>query len=128
MRHSNKVADAPRPFAPLLRSKLEPYRELIRNLRRKGLSYRQIAAHLQQHYGVYAAISTIHSFVKVRSKHRKREQYEMLPPEHEMTITPSEDPIARLKSRPARTATAGRPFHYDGGPLEPAPQETRYGR
>lgn len=50
----------------------------------------------------------------------------MLPPEYESPITSCEDPITRLKSKPAHTATAGRPFHYDGGPLEPAPQEASH--
>ncbi len=61
------------------RSKLEPHRELIRELRRKGRTYREVAQLLQERLGLYVAPSTLHSFVKVRAKHRKRTQFELPP-------------------------------------------------
>ena len=54
------------------RSKLEPHRELIRELRRKGRTYREVARLFEEQLGLHASLSTLHSFVKVRAKHRKR--------------------------------------------------------
>src|SRR5260370_21919958 len=53
------------------RSKLETHRELIRQLRRKGCTYRDIVRILRERIGLHVAVSTIHSFVKVRARHRK---------------------------------------------------------
>ena len=57
------------------RSKLETHRELIRQLRRKGCTYRDIVRILHERVGLDVAVSTIHSFIKVRAKHRKQVQY-----------------------------------------------------
>ena len=48
------------------RSKLEPHRELIRELRRRGHTYREVARLFHERLGLYVAPSTLHSFVKVR--------------------------------------------------------------
>jgi hypothetical protein len=61
------------------RSKLEPHRELIRELRRKGRTYREVARLFHERLGLHVALSTLHSFVKVRAKHRKRTQFELPP-------------------------------------------------
>lgn len=53
------------------KSKLEPYVELIRTLRRKRWTYRHIAAALKNDFGVHAAPSSIHNFVKVRVRKSK---------------------------------------------------------
>lgn len=87
------------------RSKLETHRELIRQLRRKGCTYRDIARILHERVGIDVAISTIHSFVKVRAKHRKQVQYELPPLESESKpITLSSDDvasrIAALRAKP----------------------------
>jgi hypothetical protein len=52
------------------RSKLEPYREFIRELRLKRWSYREIAAMFEQRLKLEVAPSTLHNFVKVRAKQR----------------------------------------------------------
>src|SRR5579864_780770 len=52
------------------RSKLEPYRELIRELRLKRWSYREIAALFEEKLTLEVAPSTLHNFVKVRAKQR----------------------------------------------------------
>ncbi len=52
------------------RSKLEPYRELIRELRSKRWSYREIAALFEEKLKLEVAPSTLHNFVKVRAKQR----------------------------------------------------------
>jgi hypothetical protein len=91
------------------RSKLEPHRELIRELRRKGRTYREVARLFFERLGIYVAPSTLHSFVKVRAKHRKRTQFELPPLELATAHSPAFDPVAALrvrsaapKSKPAR--------------------------
>src|ERR1700738_5220337 len=69
-------ADLP-PKPP--RSKLEPHRELIRELRPKGRTYREVARLFHERLGLYVAPSTLHSFVKIRAKHHKRTQFELPP-------------------------------------------------
>jgi len=59
------------------RSKLEPHRELIRELRRKGCTYREISRLFAERLGLRVAPSTLHSFVKVRARHRKQVQFEL---------------------------------------------------
>jgi hypothetical protein len=61
------------------RSKLEPHRELIRELRRKGRTYREVARLFEERVGFHVAPSTLHSFVKVRARHRKQVQFELPP-------------------------------------------------
>jgi len=82
------------------RSKLEPHRELIRELRRSGRTYREVARLFSDRLGFHVAPSTLHSFVKVRARHRKQVQFE-LPPSvqaaHE--IEPS-GRVAALKAKP----------------------------
>ena len=95
-------ADLP-PKPP--RSKLEPHRDLIRELRRKGQTYRDVARLFQEWLGLYVAPSTLHSLVKVRAKHRKRSQFE-LPPMELIAIeaSPVLDRVEALKDRTACSA------------------------
>jgi hypothetical protein len=100
------------------RSKLEPHRELIRELRRKGRTYREVAHLFDEHLGLHVALSTLHSFVKVRAKHRKRTQFE-LPP---MGLVPADSPVlervAALKAKPAvREAKRARFVFRENEPL-----------
>lgn len=81
------------------RSKLEPHRELIRELRRKGRTYREISSLISARLGFYAAPSTIHSFVKVRALHKKNSRFE-LPPAESSGIPAVPDAIAALKAKP----------------------------
>jgi hypothetical protein len=82
------------------RSKLEPHRELIRKLRRKGRTYREVAQLFNERLGLYVAPSTLHSFVKVRAKHHKRAQFELPPLESVAAHSSAVDPIAALKAKP----------------------------
>jgi len=82
------------------RSKLEPHRELIRELRRKGITYREVARLFNDLFGLYVAPSTLHSFVKVRAKHRKRTQFELPPSESAATNLPALERVAALKAKP----------------------------
>ena len=74
------------------RSKLEIHRELIRQLRRKGCTYRDIVRILHERVGLDVAVSTIHSFVKVRAKHRKQVQYELPPLEPQSSVSTASIP------------------------------------
>jgi hypothetical protein len=69
-----ELADLP-PKSP--RSKLEPHRELIRELRRRGRTYREVSRLFAERLGLQVAPSTLHSFVKVRARHRKQMQFEL---------------------------------------------------
>jgi hypothetical protein len=91
-------ADLP-PKPP--RSKLEPHRDLIRELRRKGQTYRDVARLFQERLGLYVAPSTLFSFVKVRAKHRKRSQFELPPLEAPTADSSALQRVAALKAKPA---------------------------
>ena len=81
------------------RSKLEPHRELIRELRRKGRTYREVSKLFSERLGIYVAPSTLHSFVKVRAKHRKREHFELPPSETPGSSSTVLAPIAAHKAK-----------------------------
>jgi len=101
------------------RSKLETHRELIRQLRRKGCTYRDIVRILHERVGIDVAVSTIHSFIKVRAKHRKQVQYELPPVEPQSSVsTPmsSDDVtsrIAALKGKPIVEKPKSKHFHFE---------------
>jgi hypothetical protein len=109
-----QIADS-QPSKPP-RSKLEFHREFIRKMRRKGLTYRELARVLRDQLGVPVAPSTIHSFIKVRAKHRKLTQFELPSPESEETAKAASDSIsgriAALKCKPVATATPKRRFSF----------------
>jgi hypothetical protein len=67
---------------PAFQSKLEPYREFIRECRAKRWSYLRITTALWKDYGLSVAPSTIFSFVKVRAKRRRL--YTLPPPSDEL--------------------------------------------
>lgn len=100
------------------RSKLETHRELIRQMRRKGCTYRDIVRILRERVGLDVAVSTIHSFVKVRAKHRKQVQYELPPLKHEspsIRVSPDEvaSRIAALRARPIEQKAKPKHFHFE---------------
>ena len=53
-------------------SKLLPFKEIIREARRKHISYRKIAEILKENYGIKCTYNSVFSFVKARSKKRKK--------------------------------------------------------
>src|SRR6266404_2769635 len=101
------------------RSKLETHRELIRQLRRKGCTYRDIVRILHERVGLDVAVSTIHSFIKVRAKHRKQVQYELPPLEPESSVNTRMSPddvasrIAALKAKPVEQKAKPKHFHFE---------------
>ena len=54
------------------RSKLEPYAELIHELRRRGRSYHEIAGILADRCGVSVGVHTVYNFVRVRTAAAKK--------------------------------------------------------
>jgi hypothetical protein len=94
------------------RSKLEPHRELIRELRRKGRTYREVARLFHERLGLYVAPSTLHSFVKVRAKHRKRTQFELPALELSSALSPALDRVAALRAKPAAPKTKSARFVF----------------
>jgi hypothetical protein len=70
------------------RSKLEPHLEVIRELRRKGRTYQEIAQFFGEHLNMTVAASTIHAFVQVRARRRtRRPEIELPPPSTEPAET-----------------------------------------
>lgn len=106
------------------RSKLEPYAELIRELRKRGRSYREIATILAERCGVTVGIHTVYNFVQVRSKAKgktstgERERAATssnVPPASSPASSDVDIRIQALKQRTtaARTPGAEKVFHYD---------------
>jgi hypothetical protein len=121
------------------RSCLAPYGELIDELRRRGLPYREIARLLAEKCQINVVWTTIIRFVHLRSKTRKTatvhdgewcDKAVWTNPNDRGKLTrklpsaqqcPSDDDvrqrIAALKARPAQPKTHADVFHYD--PDEP---------
>src|SRR5580700_10476039 len=55
------------------RSRLEPYREFIQELRRRGRTYRDIAKILAEKCAVQVTGSGVHDFVRTRSRAKARQ-------------------------------------------------------
>jgi IS30 family transposase len=81
----------PRPAT----SKLEPYAELIRTLRQRRWTFTEIAEVLRARFQMNVAPSTIHNFLKVRS--RRKTVSEPLSP---TPIRQSESPAPTSPKRP----------------------------
>ena len=68
MNHDDKITAFLAPAdAKAARSKLEPYSDLIRQLRQRRWTYDQIAQALRDNFGLCAHRTTIHAFVKARA-------------------------------------------------------------
>ena len=125
------------------RSRLEPYGRLIDELLRRGWTYRGIAGILAEKCQLQVSISTIHDFVRLRSR-SKRSPSKRRAPEpsqkmkastaraegktaEEQEIPPVDEVqqrIAALKQRPAPAQTGPKQFHYDlSEPLRLRPTE-----
>ena len=112
------------------RSKLEPYAALIRALRARGRSYREIVTILRERCGVRVALHTVYHFVRARAPKNGASRVPRRPPSAPVRRAseagPSSSPsspdgsedvrkrIAALKQR-APAAAAGEPkvFEYD---------------
>jgi hypothetical protein len=116
------------------RSRLEPYREFIEELRRRGRTYVDIAGILAEKCQVQVTASGVHDFVRTRSRMKRRsiKQAASDPPKSVPTSTgagredssqkPSGDDevrrrIAALKARKPVAAAEPNGFQFD--PTEP---------
>lgn len=109
------------------RSKLEPYAALIRALRARGRSYREIVTILRERCGVHVATHTVFHFVRVRAQRnggprpRRRPPPEGVrrsaqngPPSPASAVGPDEV-WARIVAAKRRTPASAEPkaFAYD---------------
>jgi hypothetical protein len=115
------------------RSRLEPYGELIDGLRRRQRTYRDIVEILAEKCQLRVSISTLHDFLRARSRRNKNFARRMaadapvanlIPPGavgRESVQKPSEDEvrqrIAAFKARKPVTTRSRDDFHFD--PNEP---------
>lgn len=76
------------------RSKLEPHLEVIRELRRRGRTYQEIAQFFAEHLNLTVAASTIHYFVRLRARRRQKPQPIELPPPEMASTAPAADDVA----------------------------------
>ncbi len=119
---SLRRGNAAKPF----QSQLVPHLPLIEELRARRVPYSKIAAELNTHAGIKVAASTIHAFVKSRS--RKRDVYTILPAltaSLPAPVSPTSanlrDPVERLKTTAAQSAPANDEtwsFYDPARPLE----------
>jgi hypothetical protein len=114
---------------PRRRSKLEPYVALIRALRARGRSYREIVTILREHCGLRVAVHTVFHFVRAQEQKKgARRRQRRQPPEPVRSasgagVSPSplspdapEDVwtrIAAVKQRASASAAEPKAFAYD---------------
>lgn len=116
------------------RSRLEPYRELIEELRRRGRTFVDIAGILAEKCEVQVTASGVHDFVRTRSRMKRRPTKRITPdpPKYAPASTgaglvdsgqkpPADDEVRRriaaLKARKPAAASEPNAFEYD--PTEP---------
>jgi hypothetical protein len=102
---------------------LDEYRELICEMRRRGLTYREIAAVLAERFQVKADLGVIHDVLRGSVRRRKpppprpRAKAEAAPAAAQVRPAPQPDaPAARVipAARPPVRKEAGKPvFEYD---------------
>lgn len=112
------ILDSLPPKVP--RSKLEPYAELIGELRKRGRSYQEIAGILKDRCGLSVGTHTVYNFVQVRSRAKGKasaSSREKKVRSGDAPKAPDEvaERIRALKQKPAIAAPPGaeKVFHYD---------------
>jgi hypothetical protein len=124
------------------RSRLGPYRDLIRELRRLNRTYREILQILSDRCQIRVSISTLHDFMRIQrridsqlKKRRSKEQISLaLDEKPQRPVCLNEDisaledvqqRIATLKQRTTPTKTAAPRFSYDPSqPLHLPPKKS----
>jgi hypothetical protein len=123
---------------PEPRSCLDPFRELIDELHRRGRTYREISSILAGRCEIFVSASTVYRFLHRRSRNKSQSRKSGISPVPKMkkgnhpadtegkvsiiseteTITDEiQKRISALKLRPALDQTKSQLFHYD--PNEP---------
>jgi hypothetical protein len=123
------------------RSKLEPYATLIRALRARGRSYREIATIIRERCGLRVAVHTVYHFVRARAQKNGTRPAARRPPSEPVRASsaagPSPSPsssdqqedvrarIAAIKQRAPAPAPEPKAFEYDETePLQLIPDDT----
>jgi hypothetical protein len=123
------------------RSKLEPYAALIRALRARGRSYREIVTILRERCGLRVAMHTVYHFVRARAQkegaRRSPRRLPSAPVRRVSEVAPLSPPlstdgpeevrarIAALKRLPRAAAAEKKAFEYDEHvPLQLIPNDT----
>jgi hypothetical protein len=120
-------------------SRLEPYHELINELRQRGRTYKEIARILGEKCQLKTSRSAINDFVRIRSRRKsaKCQTAGSEKPAREGTAKTSSTKnanspdevrqrIAELKQQPVVTQTVPKVFHYDPDePLRLTPKKNR---
>ena len=113
------------------RSRLEPYREFIEELRRRGRTYRDIADILAEKCAVHVTGSGVHDFVRTRSRAKtklagRRTKSNTLPAanpveaETSRASASSEEVQRKIAALKARNTIAEQPPHgFEYNPDEP---------
>jgi hypothetical protein len=127
------------------RSRLEPFRELIEELRERGRTYQEIAQILTEKCQVATSRSAVNDFVRVRRRRKLSKQPTARPEESNKARSTGAGPpsavvvhgpsneevwkrIEEMKRRPPPCAEPSKEFHYN--PDEPLhmPDATKKGR
>jgi hypothetical protein len=94
------------------RSKLEPHADVIAALRRKRHTYREIAEFFREHLSIAVSPSTIHDFVRVRGRRKRKigSAQDGVPPDPKALHRPraTEDPSAADEAARQRIAAVKR--------------------
>jgi hypothetical protein len=114
-------------------SALEPHVNIIRELRQRRCTYREIARFLSTQFNLSIHWTTIHAFVKARSHRSTRPVYQLPPaPEparnpvptkagtvgdHDRAAVYARMEALKQRARTPQTTDAKPKFHYDGEPL-----------
>ena len=118
-----EILDSPPDAIP--RSRLEPYKELIQELRRRKHSYREIARVLREKCGIRVSHSTLHEFVQrhlstgsVEDCALPRAVSNIAPRHLEETRAAKQDEVRELiealKRKPAIGPDQPETFRFDG--------------
>ena len=92
------------------RSKLEVHADVIAALRQKRRTYSEIAEFFREHLAITVAPSTIHDFVRVRRRRRKRNTASPGEPHIGKPRDDAAPPVKHsLSSRPAKNCRAEKP-------------------
>jgi hypothetical protein len=119
------------------RSSLEPYRELINELRQRGRTYRDIAHILAEKCQLRAAASTVYRFLSKRNVVRAESPMRRIPrpataitraatktiPQERLPDNEVRQRLAALKLKPAPARSSPELFRYD--PNEPLQLPTK---
>jgi hypothetical protein len=92
-----------------MRSRLEPHRDLIRELRRKRYPYRKIVAILRDHFDLQISKSALHDFVKVRARSAAKSSVQLAIPPSILSPLPSRPASVHDETAPVDQARSAPP-------------------